>query len=214
MPEPPLGFQYADLGQQHDTAQLGMWTFLATEVLFFGGLILVYCVYRIGDPAGFAQAARHTKIVIGTVNTAVLLTSSFLVAWAVTAARLRQGKLAAILIWAAAALGAAFLALKLVEYRMEYGEQLVPGLSFAITGPNATAVYLFFSFYFVATSLHALHVAIGIIVLVLIGRQAYRLRYSERYHAPITVAGLYWHFVDIVWIFLFALIYLPGRNAA
>jgi cytochrome c oxidase subunit 3 len=211
MREAPLGFQYAELRQQHDAAQLGMWTFLATEVLFFGGLILAYCVYRTGDPEGFVQAARHTKIVIGTANTAVLLTSSFLVAWAVTAARLRQGKSAAVLLWAAAALGAAFLALKLVEYRMEYGEHLVPGLNFAIAGPNASAVYLFFSFYFVATGLHALHVAIGIIVLILIGWQAHRLRYSERYHAPITVAGLYWHFVDVIWIFLFALIYLPGR---
>jgi cytochrome c oxidase subunit 3 len=126
-------------------------------------------------------------------------------------ARLRAGKLAAILLWLAAALGVAFLALKFVEYRMEYDEHLIPGLSFAITGPKATAAYLFFSFYFVATGLHALHVAIGIIVLALIGWQAHRLHYSERYHAPITVAGLYWHFVDVIWIFLFALIYLPGR---
>ena len=213
MPEPHLAFQYAELDQQHHAAELGMWTFLATEVLFFGGLILAYCVYRTGDPDGFAEAARHTRIVIGTINTAVLLTSSFLVAWAVTAARLRQGKCAAILLWVAALLGALFLALKGVEYAIEYDEHLVSGLNFAFAGPKAEAVRLFFSFYFVATGLHALHIAIGIVVLAAIGRQAWRQHYSERYHGPITVAGLYWHFVDMVWIVLFALIYLPGRSS-
>jgi len=210
MPETPAD-QFVDMRQQHETAQLGMWTFIATEVLFFGGLLLAYCVYRIGDPEGFAEAARHTKIVIGTINTAVLLTSSFLVAWAVTAARLRQGRMAGLLLGFAAVLGLAFLALKGVEYAKEYDEHLIPRLDFAYAGPKATSVYLFFSFYFVATGLHALHIAIGVVVLAVIGWQAGRGRYSERYHSPITVAGLYWHFVDVVWIFLFALIYLPGR---
>jgi len=211
MPEPQPAFQFADLGQQQDTAQLGMWTFLATEVLFFGGLILAYCVYRTGNPDGFAEAGRHTKIVIGTANTAILLTSSFLVAWAVEIAKLRLGKVTAALLWASALLGVLFLALKGVEYHEEYKEHLLPGLDFAQPGPHADAVRLFFGFYLVATGLHALHVAIGIVVLAVIGQRAYQGRYSERYHAPITVAGLYWHFVDVVWIFLFALIYLPGR---
>jgi cytochrome c oxidase subunit 3 len=213
MSDTPLGVQYADLRQQHDAAQLGIWTFLATEVLFFGGLILAYCVYRSADPAGFAEAARHTKIVIGTANTAVLLTSSFLVAWAVTAARAGEGRVAGVLLWVAALLGLLFLGLKGIEYRLEHDEHLLPGVDFAVSSPDTKTIYLFFSFYLVATGLHALHVAIGIIALVVIGRQAYRLRYSERYHGPITVAGLYWHFVDVVWIFLFALIYLPGRAA-
>jgi cytochrome c oxidase subunit 3 len=211
MSDTRLGFQYADLRQQHDAAQLGMWTFLATEVLFFGGLILAYCVYRSANPGGFAEAARHTEIVIGTANTAVLLTSSFLVAWAVAAARTGGGRMAGVLLWAAALLGLVFLALKGLEYRLEYDEHLLPGVDFAAASPQARAIYLFFSFYLVATGLHALHVAIGIVALAVIGRQANRLRYSERYHGPITVAGLYWHFVDVVWIFLFALIYLPGR---
>jgi cytochrome c oxidase subunit 3 len=123
MPEPQPTFQFADLRQQHDAAQLGMWVFLATELLFFGGLILAYTAYRVGDPRGFADAARHTEIVIGAVNTAVLLTSSFLVAWAVMAARLRLANAAAILLWAAAALGILLLILKGVEYRMEYDER-------------------------------------------------------------------------------------------
>jgi cytochrome c oxidase subunit 3 len=168
-------------------------------------------VYRSANPSGFAEAARHTRIVIGAVNTAVLLTSSFLVAWAVGTARAGEGKMAGILLWIAVAFGVAFLALKGIEYRLEYDERLLPGVAFATSGANAPAVYLFFSFYIVATGLHAVHVAVGIAVLAIIGRQAYRRHYSERYHAPITIAGLYWHFVDVVWIFLFALIYLPGR---
>jgi cytochrome c oxidase subunit 3 len=211
MPEPQPAFQFVDLRQQHDVAQLGMWVFLATEVLFFGGLILAYCVYRIAYPAGFAEAARHTRIVIGTANTAVLLTSSFLLAWAVMAARLRAARLAAILLWSAAALGILFLVLKGIEYRGEYRDRLVPGLDFDFTRAHGGAMALFFTFYFVATGLHAVHVAIGIGVLMVIGFRASRHAYSERYHAPITVAALYWHFVDMVWIFLFALIYLPGR---
>jgi cytochrome c oxidase subunit 3 len=210
MPETPA-FQFVNLRQQHEVAQLGMWVFLATEVLFFGGLILGYSVYRFMYPEGFAEAARHTQIAIGTTNTAILLTSSFLVAWAVSLARLGAHRLAALLFAAAAALGCVFLLMKGIEYRIEYGEHLVPGYFFIFRGPNATSAWLFFSFYFVATGVHALHVAIGIMVLAVIALKTRRGAYSERYHAPATVAGLYWHFVDLVWVFLFALIYLPGR---
>ena len=212
MPEAQPAFQFVDLRQQHDVARLGMWVFLATEVLFFGGLILAYCVYRSAYPGGFAEAARHTKIVIGTANTAILLTSSFLVAWAVAAARLRESRLAAALLWTAALLGVTFLGLKGAEYTMEYPERLLPGLDFSFAGTQARAVHLFFAFYIVATGLHAVHVAVGIVVLAVIGLRARQRAYSEAYHSPIMVAGLYWHFVDLVWIFLFALIYLPGRS--
>ena len=170
MPNTQPALQFADMRQQHDVAQLGMWVFLATEVLFFGGLILSYCVYRSAYPAAFAEAARHTKIVIGTPNTAILLTSSFLVAWAVEIVKLRQWRFAALLLWAAALLGIVFLALKGFEYSMEYDEHLLPGLDFSYPGPQARAVGLFFSFYIVATGLHAIHVAVGIVVLGEIGR--------------------------------------------
>ena len=205
--------QFVDLRQQQEVAQLGMWVFIATEVLFFGGLILAYWVYRIGYHAGFDEAARHTRIVLGTINTAVLLTSSFLVAWAVLIVRGGFGRIAAALLVGAAALGCLFLALKGVEYRLEYDEHLVPGLHFQFPGGNATAASLFFSFYFVATGLHAVHVAIGVVILAVVAIKAWRGGYSERYRSPLTVAGLYWHFVDLVWVFLFALIYLPGRAA-
>jgi len=212
MPDTPA-FQFVDLRQQHETAQLGMWVFLATEVLFFGGLILGYCVYRFAYPDGFAEAARHTQIAIGTANTAILLTSSFLVAWAVSIVRLGVGRVASIVFAAAALLGCVFLVLKGIEYKIEYDEHLVPGFFFASRGANATSAWLFFSFYFVATAVHALHVAIGIVVLIVIALKSRTGAYSERYHAPATVAGLYWHFVDLVWVFLFALIYLPGRTS-
>jgi cytochrome c oxidase subunit 3 len=212
MPDVQPTFQFVDMRQQHDVARLGMWVFLATEVLFFGGLVLSYCVYRTAYPVGFAEAARHTKIIIGTANTAILLTSSFLVAWAVTVAKLREARFAALLLWGAAFLGIVFLGLKAAEYIMEYREHLLPGLDFDFAGPQSHAVHLFFSFYIVATGLHALHVAIGIAVLVVIGLHARERIYSDQYHSPITVAGLYWHFVDLVWIFLYALIYLPGRS--
>jgi cytochrome c oxidase subunit 3 len=212
MPDIRVAEQFVDMRQQQDVAQLGIWVFLATEVLFFGGLILAYCVYRSTYPTGFAEAAHHTKIIIGTANTAILLTSSFLVAWAVTITRLREARFAALLLWAAALLGLVFIALKGVEYAMEYREHLLPGLGFDFPGMHAHAAHLFFSFYIVATALHAVHVGIGIVALIVIGWRARQRSYSDSYHSPVTVAGLYWHFVDLVWVFLFALIYLPGRS--
>jgi cytochrome c oxidase subunit III len=214
MPEVQPAFQFATLPQQHHAAQLGMWAFLATEVLFFGGLIVAYCAYRHGYPADFAAAGRQTRIAIGTVNTGVLLTSSFLAAWAVDAARAGLSRPAAGLLRAAALLGVLFLGLKGYEYLEEFRDHLVPAVDFRFEAIHARGAILFFMFYFVATGLHALHVAIGIVVLLFIARSAGQSAYSARYHAPITVAGLYWHFVDLVWIFLFALIYLPGRSSA
>jgi cytochrome c oxidase subunit 3 len=203
---------YSTLAQQHEAAELGIWTFLATEVLFFGGLILAYCVYRYGYPAEFAEAGRHTRIGIGTANTAILLTSSLLVAWAVSVAKTDAGTLAARLLVGAAVLGVLFLGLKAYEYLQEYREHLVPGLNFASGPLAARGSELFFVFYFTATGLHAIHLAIGIVVLLVIAWRARQGAYSARFHSPITVASLYWHFVDAVWIFLFALIYLLGRS--
>jgi cytochrome c oxidase subunit III len=211
MPDVRLATQFGDLRQQHEVASLGMWVFIASEVLFFGGLILAYATYRHAEPVAFAEAARHTRILIGSVNTAILLTSSFLVAWAVDAAKRDAGRATAVLLSGAAVLGVIFLVLKGIEYQGEVSEGLFPRARFAIEGPNAGAAKLFFTFYFVATGLHAVHVGIGIVVLGVIAARARQGAYSEYYHSPITVGALYWHFVDLVWIVLFALIYLPGR---
>ena len=199
-------------GERRDTSLLGMWQFLATEVLFFGPLFFGYVYARLADPRGFVSASHHMHFWLGTINTAILLTSSFLVAWAVTVVRLGESRFASLLLWAAALLGLVFIGLKGVEYSLEYREGLLPALGFNFTGAQAHAVHLFFAFYLVATALHAVHVAVGIVVLAIIGWRTYQKSYSGTYHSPPTVAGLYWHFVDLVWIFLFALIYLPGRN--
>jgi cytochrome c oxidase subunit 3 len=211
MPDVRPALQFSDLRQQHETAEAGMWAFLATEALFFGGALLAYAVYRHAYPEGFADAARHTRMVIGTINTAMLLTSSFLVAWAATVTRMGAGRLAGALCWGAAALGLVFLVLKGVEYHSEYTEHLIPGLNIDPNRPKAGAISLFFAFYFVTTGLHAVHLAIGVVVLIVLGGKARTGAYSSAYHSPMTVGALYWHFIDVVWIFLFALIYLPGR---
>lgn len=202
--------QYATLDQQGETAQLGIWVFLATETLFFGALLFGYAVLRHAYPEGFAEAGGETKIVIGTVNTAVLLTSSATMAWAVHAAETGRRRLLTLLLAATAAFGVVFMALKGVEYAEEYAEQLVPGLNFdPARGP---AVELFYFLYFVLTGLHAVHLTVGIVLVLVMARRAWRGAFSPAYYAPVEVTGLYWHFVDFVWIFLYPLIYLNGRS--
>jgi cytochrome c oxidase subunit 3 len=209
MAEHPPAFQFATAVQQREAATLGMWTFLATEVLFFGALIAAYSAYRLIHPGAFVDAARHTKIVLGTANTALLLTSSAFMATAVETQEAGQRRVTIACLAATALLGLAFLAVKGWEYRLEYGEHLVPGINFDASHYGEVA-QLFFLFYFFATGLHALHLGIGI---ALVGGVAARTA-SARPPRNVTVRmiGLYWHFVDVVWIFLFPLIYLVGRN--
>jgi cytochrome c oxidase subunit III len=203
--------QFISVRHRDETAELGMWVFLATEVLLFGGLLLGYFVYRHSYPAAFAAAGRHTEIVIGTANTAILLTSSFLVACAVDAFAAETRKLCASLLSGAIVLGLAFIVLKGIEYTNEYHEHLVPGIDFCFEPDQTNGAQLFFVFYFVATAIHALHMLIGIGVLAVIAILAWRSP-STRHRAALHSGALYWHFVDVVWIFLFALIYLPGRS--
>jgi cytochrome c oxidase subunit III len=204
--------QFASTRHRDETAELGMWVFIATEILLFGGLLLAYFVYRHAYPDAFAAASRHTDILVGTANTAILLTSSFFVACAVDALRTNARDACLALLAGAIVLGSLFLGLKMYEYAHEYHEHLVPGINFAFNGPLASGVQLFFVFYFVATAVHALHMLIGIGVLATL---AILLRRSSdtRRRAALHSAALYWHFVDVVWIFLFALIYLPGRSS-
>lgn len=207
-PEP----QFATLQQQARVATLGIWAFLATEVLFFGGLLLAYGVFRRAYPLGFAEAGRETKVVIGTVNTIVLLTSSATMAWAVHAAETGRRRMLASLLIVTAAFGAVFMTLKGVEYALEYHEHLVPGIDFRHGGEHAHAIELFFFLYFLLTGVHAVHLSIGIVVVLVMAARAWRGAFSPAYYTPIEVTGLYWHFVDLVWIFLYPLIYLNGRT--
>ena len=198
--------------QQADTAALGIWVFLATEVLFFSGMLLAYTVLRHAYPEGFAEAGRDTKIVIGSVNTAVLLTSSAAIAWAVHTAKLGHRKLLTILLVATAALGLVFVGLKGIEYAQEYAEHLVPGLDFSSDSPHAHAIELFYFLYFALTGIHAVHLSIGIVIVGIMAWRASRGAFGPAYYTPVEITGLYWHFVDLVWIFLYPLIYLNGRS--
>lgn len=202
--------QYTSLAQQGEAAQLGIWVFLATETVLFGALLLGYTVLRHAYPAGFAAAGRETKLLIGTVNTAVLLTSSATMAWAAHAAEAGRRRLLSLLLLVTAGFGLIFLGLKAIEYSQEYQASLVPGLNF--DPAHGPAVELFYFSYFVLTGLHALHLTIGLAVVLVIAARAWRGAYSPAYYTPVEVTGLYWHFVDFVWIFLYPLIYLNGRS--
>jgi cytochrome c oxidase subunit 3 len=203
-----LAHQFDDLAQQYEASNLGMWAFLLTEIMFFGGLFVSYTVYRHAYPAGFMTGSEHLKTLLGTVNTAVLLSSSLTMALAVHAAQEGHTRPFIRCLLLTMLLGLAFLGIKGYEYALEYHESLVPKLQFAYAGPYPRQVELFMIFYFVMTSLHALHMLIGLSLLTILVILAWRGRFSAEYHTPVEIIGLYWHFVDIVWIFLYPLLYL------
>jgi cytochrome c oxidase subunit III len=199
-----------DPATQAETARLGMWIFLATEVMFFGALLLAYLYGRTHWPEGFAAAARHTDVVLGTFNTGLLLTGSALVALAVACEEeARHADWVPWLLAASAALGVAFLAIKGIEYRREWREGLFPGAGFAL---DLTGAQLFFVLYFVMTGIHALHLLAGIALLAVFAWGTHR-RHPWAPPNRLEAAGLYWHFVDVVWIFLYPLLYLVDRHA-
>jgi len=196
-------------GVEPDTGKLGMWVFLASEVLFFGGLFVAYLYGRTHWPQGWAAASRHTDVALGTINTALLLTSSAAAALAVACEEdARQRRWTARLLALTALLGTAFLVLKGLEYHAEWREHLFPGPSFALDVPGAQQ---FFALYFVMTGLHGVHMIIGIAVLAILARGRSQGRSWARAR-HIEIAALYWHFVDLVWIFLYPLLYLVSRH--
>ena len=280
-----LAHQFDDAEQQLEAATLGMWVFLATEVLFFGGMFLGYVVYRTAYPAAFAEGSRQLDMVLGTVNTGILLASSLTMALAVRSVQINRSRTAVLFLVATALLGSAFLGIKFYEYEHKFQEHLVPGRDFnlvnllegdrnaesavrgtivelgpdhvginqggklhsyrlgagaqvTINGRPATAsglspgqavvidaagdtqtlravtnrVELFFSFYFAMTGFHALHMIIGICVVAVIAVLAGRGRFCSEYFTPVEMTGLYWHFVDVVWVFLFPLLYLIDHS--
>jgi len=207
-----LAHQFEDTEQQREASTLGMWIFLATEIMFFGGMFLGYIVYRSVYSEGFAAASNRLDVWLGSINTAVLICSSFTMVLAVcnAAAGRRRALTGALLL--TIVLGCVFLGIKLHEYRLKFEEQLVPGASFVFPGPLSAPAQIFFSFYFAMTGMHAVHMIIGIGLLARLAFGASRGQYSPDYYTPVELIGLYWHFVDIVWIFLFPLLYLVGRH--
>ena len=208
----PLAHQFDDTDQQRDAATLGMWVFLVTEIMFFGGMFTAYVVYRSLYPHAFGHASNHLDVRLGTINTAVLITSSLTMALAVHAAQLGRRRTLITSLLGTMALGSTFIAIKGYEYAHKFHEGMVPGPAFTYAGTDAKQAELFFSVYFVMTGVHALHMVIGVGLLTWLLIGARRGRFGGTYYTPVELCGLYWHFVDVVWIFLFPLLYLIGRR--
>jgi cytochrome c oxidase subunit III len=207
-----LAHQFDDLEQQMEAATLGMWVFLVTEVLFFGGLFATYLVYRHAYPDAFTAGSRELLVWAGTTNTAVLITSSLTMALAVQAAQVGRRRSLMIFLMLTMVLGCVFLGIKAFEYYTEYLEHHIPGVAFQFELQQFSHAQIFFSLYFVMTGLHAVHMTIGLGIMAVMLWWSYRGVITKAYFTPVEVSGLYWHFVDIVWIFLFPLLYLVGRH--
>jgi len=206
---------YRDLDQQRETATLGMFVFLLTELMMFGGLFCAYLVYRTLYFPSFLEASRHMDLTIGAVNTAVLICSSLTMALGVQAAQQGRRKTIVLCLLLTLLFGGAFLVLKGVEYHHHWAVHEVPGINFEFSSSvplvDVGKVQLFFVLYFIMTGLHALHMLIGLGLVTWITIEAGKGRYTPEYHNPVENVGLYWHFVDLVWIYLFPLLYLISR---
>ncbi len=214
--------------QQREAGTFGMWLFLLTEIMFFGGLFFAYLLYRNWYNPAFVAASNQLKISLGTANTAILITSGFFMALAVWAAELRKKTLLVIFLVLTTVFGLAFLGVKYFEYKEKFELHHVPGASFDVSqfiNPHAYGLKeeplapdmaqkteVFFFLYFAMTGMHALHMVIGIVLLFWFIWRANRGEFTAGYVAPIENFALYWHFVDIVWIFLFPLLYLINRH--
>jgi cytochrome c oxidase subunit III len=217
--------QYANLEHQHETAALGMWVFLATEVMFFGVLFLGVGVYHYQYPEAFEKASEKLNWIIGGINTVVLLVSSLFMVLAVHSAKMGQRKALCWYLGLTALLGIAFLGFKGWEYYTDFQDKLVPwaGPRYfddhewtahdGLAAADVPHVKLFLMFYWIMTALHGLHVTIGIAAVLAMLLLAWRGRFSPAYYAPVDVTGLYWHFVDTVWIFLLPMLYLLGTHS-
>ena len=211
-----LRVQFDTEAQQKDASTLGMWIFLVTEIMFFGGMFAVYTVYRGWYPQVFAIASSSLNEIIGAANTAVLLLSSFTMVLAVRAGQLGQQKMIVIFLILTLLFGGVFLGVKAYEWKEKFEEHHIPGqAAFHLEGvapADQGHAQLFFSIYFAMTGLHALHMVIGVGLLLTLILQARRGKFSADYYTPVDTAGLYWHFVDVIWIFLFPLLYLIDRH--
>jgi cytochrome c oxidase subunit 3 len=219
---PALRHHFADMEQQRQAASLGMWLFLATEIMFFGGLFCAYLIYRYWYFNEFAAGSLTLDVKLGAINTAVLLLSSLTVVLAVYAAQTGSRRQLVGYLLGTILLGLVFLGIKAVEYADKFEHHHVPGLNFqfeptARVGHEEVAIdsrhaQIFFSLYFAMTGMHALHMIIGVGMFGLLTFFAWKGHYTKEYYTPIENAGLYWHFVDIIWIYLFPLLYLISRH--
>ncbi len=210
---PELKHHFDDVEQQRESSTLGMWLFLATEIMFFGGMFCAYIVYRRMFPDAFASTSHYMNVTIGAINTGVLICSSLTMALAVRAAQLGQKNALIWLLILTLILGSVFLGLKAVEYHEKWQDHHIPGPAFHYEEARfAQQAQILFYLYFAMTGLHALHMIVGAGLLITLIAMAARNRFSAAWYTPVDMIGLYWHFVDIVWIFLFPLLYLIGRT--
>ncbi len=204
--------QFATPPQQRETASIGMWVFLSSEVLLFGALFMAFTVYRLSHPMAFDAGSGHMEFLIGGINTGILICSSFTMALAVHNSEHGKERLILLFLALTMILGAVFLVLKFTEYYLHFQEHKFPGFWFEYAGPHAPQVQMFFVFYFIMTGLHALHMTIGLGILGVLFFRTLLGRFSAAYYTPIEIGGLYWHFIDIVWVFLYAIFYIPGLH--
>jgi cytochrome c oxidase subunit 3 len=210
---PELRHHFDDVSQQLESSTLGMWLFLATEIMFFGGMFCAYTVYRSAYPEAFASTSHFMNVTIGAINTAVLICSSLTMALAVRAAQIGQKKALIWLLILTLILGCVFLGLKGMEYHEKWVDHHVPGPYFHYADARyAPQAEILFYLYFAMTGLHAVHMIVGAGLLITLIFMASRNRFSPAWYTPVDMIGLYWHFVDIVWIFLFPLLYLIGHT--
>ena len=220
---PALRHHFDSMATQKDSSLFGMWVFIAQEILFFGGMLCAYAIYRNLYYDAFAAGSHHLDVPLGTINTAVLICSSLTMALGVHAAALGKRKATVVFLLLTIVLGSVFLGIKVVEYADKFENHLVPGAHYSaehlrgahgepLTADVALHSQLFFALYFGLTGLHALHMIIGIPIIALMAWKAWRGQFSPAYYTPVEITGLYWHFVDIVWIFLVPLLYLSPHH--
>jgi cytochrome c oxidase subunit 3 len=217
---PRLQHHFHSMDQQLEASILGMWVFLVTEIMFFGGLFMAYLVYRTMYPEAWVESSHELNVYMGGGNTLVLICSSLTMALAVRAAQVgsRRGQIINLIL--TIVFGVTFLVVKYFEYKAKFDHGLVPGphwdphevLANGSLAPVALPMgsQIFFSLYFIMTGIHAAHMVAGVVLMLIILVMAWKGRFSPEYYGPVEISGLYWHFVDIVWIFLFPLLYLLG----
>lgn len=210
---PNLQHHFDTMEQQFSSATLGMWTFLLTEIMFFGGMFGAYTVYRYMYPAAFESTTHYMNVTLGAINTMVLICSSLTMALAVRSAQVGNQKLLRLMLVITLIFGFVFLGIKGYEYHEKWVEHLIPGPHFEYNNRAfAHEAQILFFLYFAMTGFHAIHMIVGAGLMTNLIVQSSRGRYSSQYYAPVEIVGLYWHFVDIVWIFLFPLLYLIGAH--
>ncbi|MGE4233424.1 MAG: cytochrome c oxidase subunit 3 family protein [Bacteriovoracia bacterium] len=196
--------------QEFDASKYGMWVFLVTEILLFGGLFIAYGIYRTLYPETFHEAHLELNRVMGGINTVVLICSSLTMALAVGMAQRNQPKKSIKLMVVTLLCGAIFLVIKYFEYSHKFHEGLLPGAHYTFHGINTPNPQIFFSLYFMMTGLHGLHVIIGMGLILWVLLRTAKGDFNSEYYTPVELAGLYWHLVDLIWIYLFPLLYLVG----